>query len=487
MRSTGTVQRGRQQAQGVASPIDIPLPLNGILVNAKYAEVSGLFASRLNNLRSDGVVLELRREAVQGASDALAVQRIPFEFDGNQFYIEMRDHVAQGNGATFTRDFFGGAMAAYISSKAIIADGAGVPLVFDGTAFTAGNFSTGTSTDQSEFDGVMAHQDRLFFWKSGGKLEFYYGGVGAIMGALTRFPLDRLGNITGRISIVIPLTIDAGTNTNDVLCIITTTGHVVTYSGLNPGDANDWSLVTLMKVAPPLSRFSAAKVGGDVWVATSAGIVSMAESIASGALALANAVSRPVAREISSLMNGGPAEWQLHTAADGSFIILNRWDLTTSTAVQYIFDFESQSWTTADYQARYWHNLVLQTGFTGGNQRLSTVQSEMGGDTPVEAEWHSSWFGIGRDGQIASVRPEIIAKAPLTMTIMVLSNHDETPADLVEATQTVTINPDSDIISDQTVSLDDVIPIGAVGRTFQLRIKLSAPWLKIVGMKTIVA
>lgn len=485
MRSLATKAMARQQSQGAARDVDIPLPTRGIFVNAKHAEISGLFASKLENFRTDGVLLELRREVVYGAADAIALQRIPFEFDGAQYYVDLRTSRAQANGQEYFRLFYGDAMAAYISSNVVIVDGHGDPVLFNGTAFSAGTFSTTTTVDQSEFDGVIAHHDRLYFWKTRGRLEFYVGDVGAITGPLARFALDRLGNITGQILTMMPLTIDAGNNTNDVLCIITTTGQAVLYSGLDPTDPTDWALVSRIKIAPPLSRFAATQVGSDVWIATTSGIASMAQSVAQGVLALVNEVSRPIAKDILDLIAAGPAEWQLHTAANGSHIILNRWDGVVGK--QFLYEVESKAWTTANLPARIWHNLILDTAFTTGAGRLGTIGDSSDPSETITAEWHSSWFSAGRNATIVSITPTIIAKGNLSVTIAVLSDHDETASDIAEAEQTVTLAPDNPADPGGRVTLDDVIPVGAVGSSFQLRLRITAQWARLVNMQATLA
>ena len=480
MRTAAMKAAARQQGAGTGRQIEVPLPTRGIFTNAKDAEISGLFASRLENFKTDGVLLELRREVTYGASDELAVQRVPFEFAGAQYYIELRGDRAQANGQEYMRAWSGDAMTAYISSNAVIVDGHGDPVIFNGAAFSGGLFSTTTGVDQSEFDGVIAHHDRLYFWKTGGTLEFYYGDVGAITGPLARFPLDRLGNITGQILTMMPLTIDAGQNTNDTLCIITTTGQAVIYSGLDPSDPTDWNLVSRLKIAPPLSRFSAASVGSDVWIVTSSGIASMAQSIAQGVLALVNEVSRPIAKEILTLIAEGPADWQLHTAADGSQIILNRWD--GASARQFLYEIESKAWTTASYPARFWHNLLLETAFTTGAGILGTLGDGLDGSETITAEWHSSWFTIKQYARVASLTPTIIAKGSLSVTITVLSDHDETAADIAEADQTVTLVPDDPADPGGRVALNDVISIGAVGSSFQIRLRITAQWARLVKL-----
>lgn len=476
------VAAARNRAGGAtAREIDIPLPVKGLYSKADTAEVSGMVAAKLDNFRSDEVQLVLRRGVATGLADVLAVQRVPFEFGASPRYIDLRASQAESAGATYARAFNGEAMTAYISNNAIIADGLGLPIRYDGTTFQDALF-TSADVNVGTLDGVVAHQDRPFFWKTNGKLEFYYGDLGAVQGAITKFPLDRLGNITGNLLTMASLTIDAGANSNDALAIFTTTGDVVVYTGNDPGDSNSWGSAIRFKIAPPVSRFALTQVGTDVWALTSAGIVSMADSTQRGTLALVSDISAAISQDILDSVKAGPAEWQLHGAADGSHIIVNRY--TPTEQKQWIWEAASKAWSTARYPARRWHNLGLLTEFTDGMGRRCTIFGDADDNTEaITATWHTSFFRVGRSSQISYIRPSIIAKGPLTMKLAVLADHRDSLRRIAEAEQTITLEPDDPADSGGTVTLDDVIAVGAVGYTFQLRIEVTAAWLKIVNMK----
>ena len=86
----------RQRGGGrEAREVDFPIPLQGLFVDAKSADVSGLYAAKLNNFRTDGVLIETRRQSVLGAADQLVLQRIPFQFGANPRYIDLRADQAE--------------------------------------------------------------------------------------------------------------------------------------------------------------------------------------------------------------------------------------------------------------------------------------------------------------------------------------------------------------------------------------------------------
>lgn len=219
---------------------------------------------------------------------------------------------------------------------------------------------------------------------------------------------------------------------------------------------------------------------------TPSGVISVQASIREGILALASPVSEAISEDILALVRQGTADWQLHTAADGSMVIINR--VAGGTARQFCYLTNTRSWFTADYPAIDWHNLGENTEFSAtptlpGQSKLCRLRTAQAGDAPMTARWVTSWFNLGRDGGVACLRPTILALGPLTVTVTVLSDYDETAADVAEAVQTVTIQPDNPADPGGTVSLNDIIGTDAVGTNFQISIEVVAAWAKIVGLK----
>lgn len=471
-------QAARQNGGAMAREIDVPLPLRGVFKEAKTSEFSGLYASELFNWRSNGFSLELRQAAALQQSTANATRRIPYTFGASPGLIRTKTSSLVGpNGAFASFQSDGKPAVAYISNRALIAGGIDHPITFDGTSFATSAFTTTTGQDPAEFDGVIAHQDRPFFWRTGVDLDFYYGEVGGITGALSQFPLSRLGNIEGSIQSMYSMTVDAGHGMNDVLVIFTTEGNIVAYEGLNPGDAQDWRQLNRLKIAPTISKHGFVQVGGDTWLLTSQGLVSAQDTMRSAKLALVNSVSRAVQKElVAQIKEGG--EWQVHKSADASMVIINR--VFNGVATQHILSTESDAWFTADYPAQFWHNIGTTTGFTAINGDLYNLT---GADEQMTARWCSSWFRLPRAGGISYLIPTIKANGALTMTVTVLSDHDATGADIAEAVQTVTIKPDDPADPGGQVAINQEIAVDAVGSVFQIRIEVTAAWAELVNLK----
>lgn len=467
LRGSRAARAERQQAESMAREIDWPLPLKGLLSQAATSELNGRLADTLDNWRSNGLALEMRDGYAVTDSEA-ALQRIPFEFGSSTGYIKILSSVAKFGGITYARAFTEDVMHASISSNVLMADGLGPIFRFNGTAFSEAGFTTSDSKDPDEFNGIFSHKDRVYAWDTDGELAFYYGAVGAITGTLTKFPLANLGNITGKITLMASITVNAAQGMSDLLLIMTSTGVMLLYEGLDPGDATSWSLFGRLKVAPPVSRFAVASFGSDVWVLTTRGIASVKESLQAGVTALVQSQAKVIADDLVADVKAGKAfdGWQMLTRDDGQQFILNV-PTSATTFKQYVFEADVDAWSTADYPARWWHSLDSFTDFTddqGQNCRVSDGGDDDGDD--ITATFHTSWVRLPRASEICYLIPTIIAEGALSVTITVLSDHDDTPGDITQAAQTVTISPDNE---GDAVALNELIGVNVSGRVFQAR------------------
>ena len=470
--------RRQQMTRPQVRDISVPLPLRGVFTKAKTARVSNLFAAELLNWRSNGVSM-VTRPAVEWQTRAGSdvIQRIPFEFNGVSTYIELSPTEARANGRAVARAFDGRATWAANSNYVLIADGNGLPLRFNGAEFSTATFTATAGPDPAECDGILSHHDRVYLWKTGGPLEFLVGDVGAVQGAMSRFPLARLGNITGSIRAMSSLTIDAGHGMNDVLLIVTTTGDMVLYEGFDPTDPNDWRLLGRIKGAAAISPRAITQVGADAWMLTPQGPISVGQAVRQSVLALVTDVSQPIADEITALIESGDADWQMFTASDGSMVVINR--VADGAAQQFIYYPEGQAWATAEFPARDWHNLAGKPQITGFDGRAARLW-HTGRDEIITARWVSSWFEIGRDVSLKWLEPTIIADGPLTLRVVVLSDNHDTAADIAEAEQIITLEPEEP--GSTRVALSEIIPTDASGKRFQITLEVTARWAEITGL-----
>jgi len=461
-------QAERNASRGQASEVPWPLPVRGLYSDAKSAEINGAMAEVLDNWKSNGISLEMRDGfGLQGADAAM--QHIIYEFGADPDYIKVFADKMSIGGSDYFATFSGDISHTTLSSNVMLADGINPILRCDGAQIIDAEITTDTGKLSSEFDGLFSHHDRIYAWDSD-ELAFYYGDIGAVTGELTRFPLDRLGNLSGTVKIIHSMTYDASHGMNDILVVITSTGWIILYEGLDPGDINDWRLIGRVKTAAPVSKFAIQSFGSDLWMLTARGVVSLKESLSSGALALTSKIAQPISDLIIADVNAykDSSGWQMIARPDGTDVLLN---VPTATGYkQYVFTIEVSAWSTSNYPARWWHDAFGRLEFTDTDGNLCRVQVGNDDGAEITATFYTSWVRIPRKSEIAYMIPTIIADGELTVKITVLSDHDDTPGDIAQSEQIIVIRPDN---PGSRVALNEVVGVGVTGRVFQARFEIT--------------
>ncbi|MEM1149291.1 MAG: hypothetical protein AAGI03_01870 [Pseudomonadota bacterium] len=470
----------RNSGRTIASPQPVALPLRGYLADAGDGELSTQFAAELTNWRPHRTHIETRETTQEVHPSSTVFRRFPFEFGAASYTVDVTPLQIDAQGTTLSRAFSGDATAGYISGQIVIVGKGGEPVTWNGTAFATSAIVCDTGKDPAEFDGITVHQSRVMLWDTSSDLEFYYGDVGAVTGAFTRFPLSRLGNITGTILTASPMTLSDGEGTNDVFVIFTTSGQIVVYAGNNPGDAGAWEIVGRAQTAPPLGRDAVVSVGGDLWIATAAGVVKVSQAMQEQETSQIAPFSEAVAGDIETLAADTAAEWAMHLTADGQQVILNH--RLAGVSRQFVYNFDLRAWHLTDHDIVRFYNLGRNTYFHDTGNAVHCFDRLTRTGALITAVFHTPWMRIGSDRSVTMIKPEIIGAGPMTVTVTVLGDHNQTAFDISQATQTVTLQPDTPADPGGTVSLNEEVGCDAAGEVFQIRVEITASWAKIVNM-----
>ena len=163
----------------------------------------------------------------------------------------------------------------------IAANGASVPIYYNGTAFTD-TAITGTAgvitLDPRTLVDVMDHKGRLFFVQEN-SLRLWFLEPFAIQGTANLLDLGPIFDKGGSIICQATWTLDGGSGADDLAVFVTTQGQVAVYQGLDPSDANNWALVGVYDLGLPLSRRSLIKYGSDLVLLTTDGVVPLSQAL----------------------------------------------------------------------------------------------------------------------------------------------------------------------------------------------------------------
>lgn len=151
---------------------------------------------------------------------------------------------------------------------------------------------TGVTTDK--FTMGWLFKSRLFFIEKD-SMRVWYLGTDSIGGAASSISLAGVFQKGGSLLFGGRWSLDSGSGLDDKCVIVSTEGEVAIYEGTNPGSASTWSLIGVYEVTAPLGPKATMQAGGDLLIATRAGVVPLSEAIRKDVAALSiAAVSKPI-------------------------------------------------------------------------------------------------------------------------------------------------------------------------------------------------
>ena len=220
-------------------------------------------------------------------------------------------------------------------------NGADTPQLYDGT-----NFADTTLTGPTVTNVIwcQTHQRRIWIGEKD-KLSAWYGGVNAITGAFTEFPLHGVAQLGGYIMGMATWTRDGGSGADDVAIFVTSQGEAIVYSGYDPSDAATWSLVGVFRIGKPIGRRFAIKAGADVILITEDGFVSASSILQTdrsqaGKAAFSDQINKAVNSVVRS--SGSNFGWQPILYPRGTMLIVNI-PYSATTSYQYVFNTITQA------------------------------------------------------------------------------------------------------------------------------------------------
>jgi hypothetical protein len=141
---------------------------------------------------------------------------------------------------------------------------------------------------------VWSHGSRLWFVEEN-TLSAWYLPVDSIGGAATEFPLAGIFRRGGTLLFGAKWSLGAGDGLDDKCIFVSTEGEVAVYEGTNPSSAATWRLAGRYDMPKPLGRRAYVQAGGDMLIATEAGLIPVSASISTDLGAIeTKAVSRPI-------------------------------------------------------------------------------------------------------------------------------------------------------------------------------------------------
>lgn len=289
------MRNGEPTQKDPAQMFTFPAPVRGWVLNENAAQVQPGSAKVLDNFICTTTGIKARGGAFKHATLNAAVTSL-FRYDSGSEILfgatasEITDISAPADpdvavtadvtGQTsgdYTAQQFGTAGGDYLYAV----NGADKPQLFDGSTWTAIDGAstpaiTGVTT--TAISHVWSYANRLFFVEKN-TMTAHYLPVDSIGGAVSQFSLAGVFKKGGSLLFGASWSMDAGDGLDDKCVFVSTEGEIAVYQGTNPGSASEWSLAGRYDMPRPLGKNSHIQTGGDLLVATEAGLIPVSAAL----------------------------------------------------------------------------------------------------------------------------------------------------------------------------------------------------------------
>lgn len=298
-----------------------------------------------------------------------------------------------------------------------------------------------TGVDSSTLANINLFKNRLYYVQEN-SLDFWYGGVDEISGALTKFPLGGVARNGGYLQAIGTWTLDAGYGVDDLLVAVTSMGEIIVYKGSNPSDPTDWSLVGVWQMGQTFSRRCFFKYSGDLLLLTQDGLVPLSAALQSSRLDPRVNITDKIYYAVSQAatqyyaLNG----WQINFFASENMLILNV--PTNSGIEQYVMHTITKSWAKfTGIQAYCWEvsgDADIHFGGQGFVGDFYQATSDAGTNIVGNVQQAYSYFDTrGALKRFTMVRPILQTDNGLPTVLCGIS----TDFDTVSLTNEISFNP----------------------------------------------
>ena len=211
-----------------------------------------------------------------------------------------------------------------------IVNGANEPLQYNGSAWSTPAITGTTTTDLSH---IWTFANRYFFIQKN-SLSTWYLPVDSIAGALTEFSLGSVFQRGGSLVFGASWSMDAGDGLDDKCIFVTSEGEVAVFQGTDPSDVTNWALEGRYDLPKPLGKKAFTKTGGDILIATEAGLIPVSSAVNMDIAAQgANAISRRISSYWQSQADTIPDGWEIVKLPRSNIAIVSQPSVSIPTAL----------------------------------------------------------------------------------------------------------------------------------------------------------
>lgn len=419
------------QRSGLGQISVIPAPLGGLNTRDPLDAMHPADAIKMLNwyVAPDGVRIRRGRVSFRTGIGSGNVETLAEYYAGST-----RKLIACGGGAIYdatqqaptslatglTEDRWQTAMFQDASAGPYLAmvNGADTPRKYNGSISTL--TITGSGLTSSTLVGVFTFKGRSYFWQNNSQ-DFWYSATGVLGDALTKFPLGRVSTFGGNLMAMSSISTDTGSGPDDFAVFVMTSGDVLVYSGSDPG-GSDWAIVGRFKTAVPVNVRSVKQWGGDCYILTRRGLVSVKKLMGAPSdleTTLSDKIRPTLIDAVTAALDLDGIELQPFSTDD--FLVVNT-PRDSVTFDQYVMSLSSGMWggPFQGFPARTWGVYDGRLFFGGTNGTIWEYTGTSDAGTSITADCETAFNVVGTRGQVKSVaalRPTVTASGTVTAAI----------------------------------------------------------------------
>lgn len=287
--------------------------------------------------------------------------------------------------------------------------------IYDGTTWTA---ITGVSTPAitgvttSNLSYVSLFKKRLWFIEKD-SMNLWYLAADAIAGAATQFPVGSLFKLGGKILAISNWTVDGGNGSDDYFVILTSKGEAAVYQGTDPASSTTWALVGVYYVGTPVGDRPLQDLGGDLIIATSAGLFPVSRFLQSSIIERTIAISFKIQGAYLDYVEAYKIfpNWSMTVFHEGNMLLVNIPTSDHASSEQFVMNLTTKAWCrflgwNANCFAVLGGTLYFASG-TGIKVGWTGTNDE---GVPVSGDVIQAYNSLGVSGQktVTMVRPHVV-------------------------------------------------------------------------------
>ncbi len=294
---------------------------------------------------------------------------------------------------------------AQFDGKLVVLNGNDTPFMFNGTSWYSANTGGGefpltltgnpVPTDVDSLIGVNVFKNRTWFWEKNSQ-DVWYSALNTMGGALTKFPLSRVGQFGGNLIAMQTWTRDGGSGPDDFAVFIMSSGEVIIYQGSSPATGGDWAIVGVYRIGALLDKRAAVKFGPDLFMITDLDYVNLSEVLA-GMEAKTTRTKANGALQLELAVNRSNVGWEAIAWPEGRLIIFN---IPQGSGVyrQHVFNYVTGAWCRfTGINAHTWcvYNNELYFGAANGCVYKMTTSAKTDAGASIQTIMQPAWTTLG--------------------------------------------------------------------------------------------